>query len=91
MAQVTILNWDPKQDLEGFLEVRRTAWNSSGIEVLEETDWIWGEGIPGKTFLLKGLDGAASQVNLTYVADRYLEFSTSSEFEVLPAVVTTLR
>ena len=45
--QLMVLNWGPKQDLEAFLEVRRTAWESSGGEIQKESDWTWADGVPG--------------------------------------------
>lgn len=89
--QLTVLNWDPKQDLEAFLEVRRTAWESSGTEIQNENDWTWSGGVPGKTFRLQGVDGALSQVHFTYLEDRYLEISTTSEYQALEAIIATLR
>lgn len=89
--QVTVLNWDPKQDLKAFLDVRRTAWDNSGIEIRVEEEWTWAEEIPGKTFLLEGADGSVSQVHFTYLGDRYLEFSTTSEYENLERILETLR
>lgn len=89
--QVTVLNWDPKQDLEAFLDVRRTAWENSGIEIRVEEEWTWAEEIPGKTILLESVDGSVSQVYFTYLGDRYLEFSTTSEHENLERILETLR
>lgn len=89
--QVTVLNWDPKQDLKAFLDVRRTAWDNSGVEIRVEEEWTWAEEIPGKTFLLEGADGSVSQVHFTYLGDRYLEFSTTSEYENLERILETLR
>ncbi len=91
LLQVTILNWDPKWELEVFLEVRRQAWDSSGIEVLSEKRWSWDGEIPAATFILKGVDGQQSLIIFTYAGDRYLTFSTTDDFQVVEDAARTLR
>lgn len=91
LLQVTVLNWDPKEDLEAFLEVRRQAWDSSGIEVLAEERWSWDGEIPAATFILKGIDGQQSLIIFTYAGDRYLTFSTTDDFQVVEDAAHTLR
>lgn len=91
LMQVTVLNWDPKGDLEAFLEVRRQAWDSSGIEVVSEERWSWDGEVPAATFVLKGVDGEQSLVVFTYAGDRYLVFSTTADFPVVEDVARTLR
>jgi hypothetical protein len=90
LMQLTVLNWDPKGDLEAFLEVRRQAWDSSGIEAVSEETWSWGGEIPAMTFTLKGIDGQQSLVIFTYVGDRYLVFSTTMDFQIVMDIARTL-
>lgn len=33
---VVINQWDPKNDLAAFVDVRKTAWESSGFTILDE-------------------------------------------------------
>ncbi len=91
LAQVTLYRWDPIQDLEAYQQQRRTAWESSQADILEKEDWTWGDGVPGKTFQLESLEGEIVDVYLTFIGDYYLEFTTTSEFDTLAAVVSTLR
>lgn len=48
--QLTVLNWDPKQDLEAFLEVRRTAWESLGARFRRKAIGLGRMGFRGKLF-----------------------------------------
>ena len=91
LVQVTIYRWDPTQDLEAYQEKRRSAWESSQIEILDEADWSWKDGVPVKSFRLESLEGEIVDVYLTYTGDYYLEFTTTSEFETLEVIVSTLR
>lgn len=91
LMQLTVLNWDPKGDLGAFLEVRRQAWDSSGIEVVSEGTWSWDGEIPAVTFILEGVDGEQSLLAMTYVGDRYLVFSSTADFQIVEDVAHTLR
>lgn len=91
LMQVTVLNWDPEQDLDAFLDVRRQAWDSSGAEVISEATWSWGDGIPAVTVIVKGIDGAQSLFVFTYVRDRYVVFSGTDHFSLVESTARTLR
>jgi hypothetical protein len=91
LLQVAVYNWDPKGNLEAYLEQRLFAWENSGIAVSEEKRWEWGDGVPAVLFQIEGIEGDVAFVILTVVEDRYLEISTSTEYDVLSALGSTLR
>lgn len=91
LLQFTVLNWEPEQDLDAFMEVRRTAWESSGAEVISEEWWTWGGETPAVTVVVEGIDKEQSLSAFTYTGDRYLAFSGTGQFSVLEAIARTLR
>ena len=91
LMQVSLLNWEPSRDLEAYLDVRRTAWDSSGSTVISEETWIWHDGIPGVSFVLEGVDGVQSLIAVTTIGDLYLTFSGPARFEEVDAAARSLR
>lgn len=90
LMQVSLLNWEPKGDLAAYLEMRRGAWDSSGVEILSEEYWHWNEDVPAVTLTLRAIGGNESVVVLITVGDRYLSLSAGGNFQVVKAIARSL-
>jgi hypothetical protein len=91
LLQVALYNWDPKSDLEAYLDQRFQAWDSSGISAVMEQSWTRPDGEPAVMLLIEGADGDQARIIYTVVGDRYLELSTDSEFDQLGNIAESLR
>jgi hypothetical protein len=91
LLQVAVYLWDPKGDLEAYLEHRYQAWDASGITYSEIRRWTRPGGEPAVELLITGSEGDQALLILTVVGERYLELSSDRELEVLSAIGSTLR
>jgi len=89
--QVSLLGWEPTADLAAYLEVRRSALENSGAQILSEEHWTWGADVPGVTLIVQGIDGVESILSLTYVGDLYLTFSAGEDFQMVDEAARSLR
>ena len=55
---VTVQLWDPKNDLEAFINQRKLAWDSSGISILSEERVLLTGNRPAAQFIVQGIDGS---------------------------------
>jgi hypothetical protein len=83
--------WDPKGDLEAFVEQRSTAWDASGIAVTPQEEWTLADGRPAKSFLLQASNGAQSYVFFTTLGDKYLVLSGEGDLALLAEIAHTVR
>jgi hypothetical protein len=86
---VVVYLWDPKGNLPGYLEVRRSAFESSGI-ILEEKSLTLENGQEVVTFLVGGVDGNQGFFFITTLHDRYLQLSGSGDLELLAEIAQTV-
>jgi hypothetical protein len=87
---VVVLLWDPKGDLPAYLEVRRSAFESSGT-IVEEKSLNLENGREAATFLVEGVDGNQGFFFITTLHDRYLQLSGSGDLELLAEIARTVR
>jgi hypothetical protein len=87
----TVLNWDPKNDLDAFIDVRKQAWSASGMEVLSEEQYTLMGGHRAVRFLIEGVDGEQALLITTTVGQRYLVLSGTGDLDVLAEIAGTVR
>jgi hypothetical protein len=87
---VVVLLWDPKRDLPAYLEVRRSAFESSGI-IVKEKSLTLGDGQEAVTFLVEGVDGNQGFFFISTLHDRYLQLSGSGDLELLGEIAQRVR
>jgi hypothetical protein len=56
----TIYQWDPKNDLAAFVDVRKTAWEASGFTILDEEPLTLDLGLAAVRFTVQTPDGFTS-------------------------------
>lgn len=88
---VTVLLWDPRNDLDAFIDVRMTAWDASGIEVLSRQDLTLENGQAAVIFVTRGIDGAQGFFFFTTLSDRYLVLSGEGDLALLTAIASSVR
>jgi hypothetical protein len=87
----TVQLWDPKGDLEAFVQQRLGAWEASGIAVAPQEDWTLSDGRAARAFILTGSDGAQSYVFLTTLGDSYLVLGGEGDLTLLAEIAHTVR
>ena len=88
---VTVLNWDPKNDLEAFVDQRKLGWDSSGASILSEERITLDSERLAAQFIVQGVDGAQAFFLFTTAGDQYLIFSGSGDLGLLADIAHTLR
>lgn len=91
VLSLVLYRWDPVGDLQAYLDHRKSAWDASGTTVLVEESLILAGGWPCTTLILQNQDGSWWYVGYLPVGDRYLEFSSSAGYDLLRAIISTVR
>jgi hypothetical protein len=87
---VTVLLWDPKNDLNEFVDVRKEGWTSSNSEILLEERWTLTGDWEAFHFLIKRPEQDVFYL-ITTVGDRYLLLSGTGDLDLLGEMAGTLR
>jgi hypothetical protein len=87
---VTVLLWDPKNDLNEFVDVRKEGWTSSNSEILLEERWTLTGDWEAFHFLIKTPEQDVFYL-ITTVGDRYLLLSGTGDLDLLGEMAGTLR
>jgi hypothetical protein len=88
---VVVLMWEPKGDLQAFLEIRKTAWDSSDIAILEEQTFTLESGQEAVTYVVEGRDSVQGFFFFTTLGDRYLLLSGNGDMALLEEIAGTVR
>ena len=89
-VNATIYQWDPKNDLAAFVANQKTAWESSGITVLEEEQLVLDLGLPAVRFRVQAPDADLIFL-MTPLGDQYLVLSGEGDLELVNEIVGRLR
>jgi len=90
MLLAVVYLWDPKNDLDAYIDQRRLGWSSSGTVLSEEELKLTG-GRRAVQFEKDDVDGKTNYVMLTEVGDRYLEIAVPGDQEQLEEIAKSLR
>ena len=91
VLSVTVQLWDPKNDLEAFINQRKIAWDSSGISILSEESILLAGDRPAAQFTIQGIDGSQSFFLLTTNGEDYLVLSGNGDLDLLTEIAHTIR
>lgn len=91
ILSVTVQLWDPKNNLEAFIDQRKLAWDSSGISILSEERLFLAGDRPAAQFIVQGVDGAQTFFLLTTNGDNYLVLSGNGSLNLLAEIAHTVR
>jgi hypothetical protein len=89
-VNATIYQWDPKNDLSAFVANQRTAWEASGLTILEEEQRVLELGLPAVQFRVQTPE---MQIIFLIAAlnDQYLVLSGEGDLELVKEIVGRLR
>lgn len=92
-TRVTILinQWEPKNDLAAFVDVRKTAWESSGFTILDEEPLTLDLGLDAVRFTVQTTDGATVLFQFAAVGDQYLTISGEGDLVLVEQIMRYLR
>ena len=91
VLSITLQLWDPKNDLEAFINQRKLAWDSSGTSILSEEHIVLTGNRPAVQFIVQGADGVPAYFLMTTNGEDYLILSGSGDLNLLAEVAQTLR
>lgn len=91
MMNIAVQFWDPKADLHAFIGQRITAWEASGISIVNEEDLILANGNAAKSFVVKVSDNSESYFLFTTLGENYLVASGSGDLEMCDLVARSIR
>ena len=89
-VHATIYQWDPKNDLEAYVATRKTAWEASGFEILEEEPLVLELGLPAVRFTVQTPETQAIFL-FAALSDQYLELSGEGDLDLVREIVGRLR
>lgn len=90
MAAIVYL-WDPRNDLDAYVNHWRDGWTASGIAILSEEELAIGRDWRVIRFELQTAEGDTETIFFTEVGDRYLQIAGPNENGVLDEVISSLR
>ena len=85
-----IYQWDPKNDLAAFVANQKTAWEASGITILEEEQLTLELGMPAVRFHVQTPDADLIFL-VAAVRDQYLVLSGEGDLALVDEIVQRLR
>jgi len=90
---LTVTNqlWDPKNDLEAFINQRKIAWEASGITIMTEESLTLADGRAATEFIVQGVDDSQAYFLLTTNGENYLVFSGNGDLTLLSEIAHTIR
>jgi hypothetical protein len=83
--------WDPKNDLDGWLDMRRQSWSGSGAAVLSEQELAVAGDHRAIQFELQWLNGQTTNYLFMEVGERYLELYGAGDLENFDEIIASLR
>ena len=85
-----IYQWDPKNDLNAYVQQRKTAWEASGFSVVEEQPLTLELGLPAVQFTVR-----TPEADVVYLVaalqDQYLVISGEGDLELAKVIMQRVR
>jgi hypothetical protein len=89
---ITVQQWDPADDLAAHLEMRKTAWSSSGMTILSEETWTLAGDHPAVRVTVQTVEGEQAFFLFTTTANgRYLVLSGTGDLGLLEEIGRKVR
>jgi hypothetical protein len=89
-VNATIYQWEPKNDLAAFVANQKTAWEASGVTILEEKQLVLELGLPAVRFHVQAPDADLIFL-IAAVGDQYLVLSGEGNMELVKEIVERVR
>ena len=88
---IVINQWEPKNDLAAFVDVRRTAWESSGFTILDEEPLTLDFGLAAVRFTVQTADGVTVLFQFAAIGDQYISISGEGDLALVEEMMRYLR
>lgn len=86
----TIYQWDPKNDLDAYVQHWKEAWSNSGFTILEEQELTLELGLPAVQFTVQTPD-TQTVFLVTALEDQYLVIAGEGNLDLVKQIVQRLR
>lgn len=86
----TIYQWDPKNDLNAYVQHMKEAWSSSGFTILEDEKLTLELGMPAELFTVQTPDAKVLFL-VTALKDQYLVIAGEGDLDLARQIVERLR
>lgn len=90
ILSINVLLWDPKNDLQAYIDTRKQAWSASGFEIQSEQEIVLDGDWPALTFRVDTPDQTTFFL-ITTIDNQYLVLSGSGDLEAVQTISRTLR
>ncbi len=87
---ITVLQWDPKNDLDAFIATRKEGWNASGFEINDEVELSLSGNLRAFQFRIQSPE-ALTYFLVAAIGERYLVLSGTGDLDLLTEIGGTLR
>jgi hypothetical protein len=89
-VNATMYQWEPKNDLDAFVGIQKSAWEASGFTVLEEKQLVLELGLPAVRFTVQTPESQAIFL-IAALGDQYLVLSGEGDLKLVKEIVGRLR
>jgi hypothetical protein len=89
-VNATIYQWDPKNDLAAYVANRKTAWEASGFQIVDEEQLVLELGLPAVQLTVQTPE-SQSIFLFAALGDQYLELSGEGDLELVREIVGRVR
>lgn len=87
---ITSYIWDPKNDLDAWVEQRKTAWDASGFAITREEQWQLADGRTVQMYIVETPEQPTLML-LTTIGEEYLQVSGEGDLTLAEEIARTLR
>lgn len=88
---VNVYQWDPKNDLAAFLELRKTGWEASGFTIVAEEPRTLDLGLAAVKFTVQTPDGLTVPFLFAAINEQYLSISGEGDLALVTDIMQRLR
>jgi hypothetical protein len=86
----TIYQWDPKNDLQAYVEHMKQAWTDSGSTILDEQNLTLEQGLPATLVTVQSPDSEVVLL-VTALTDQYLVIAGEGDLDLAKQIMERLR
>lgn len=91
VMSATVYLWDPTNDLDAFVAVRKQAWSASGTTIVSEEEISLAGDHRAIRFVIQTQVGEQAFIMFTTIGERYLELAGSGDLNLLAEIAGTVR
>lgn len=89
-VSITTYMWDPKNDLDAYVDQRKVAWDASGFAITREEQWQLADGRTAYVFVVQTPEEPTFTL-FTTIGEDYLQVSGDGDLALAEEIARTLR